>query len=77
MIRHGVISGYTYHRCRCADCTEAARVHVKRWMAKLDPADAPHGTRNGYISYRCRCAACTAANTAYMRKWRARVEVSA
>lgn len=71
--RHGRVSTYVYHRCRCDRCSAARRAAEDARAAARAPlaADDPrHGTAAGYKTNRCRCAGCRRwnADTAAERK---------
>lgn len=73
--KHGTISGYNAHECRCKRCRAAwAEVIEERRdkRGKLKTGDPRHGTLNGYTNYRCRCPLCKAAFTRYQAGRRAR-----
>lgn len=64
--RHGKITSYTNHGCRCPLCRAAnadycSRRTKERRRAGLPEGDPRHGTENGYGNYGCRCRACTTA----------------
>ena len=62
--RHGTVTAYNNHGCRCPRCTEAARVARAAWRASLQDrpsAEIPHGTWSGYANWGCRCNDCKAA----------------
>lgn len=63
--RHGKVSFYNNHGCRCERCTNARRVAARedqplrrRSRAKDNPADPRHGTEYFYKAYGCRCDRC-------------------
>jgi hypothetical protein len=66
---HGTENGYTKHRCRCHQCTEAAN-----WAKRLRRDGlgvTKHGTHGGYTNG-CRCDQCRTATLAYRRDLRER-----
>lgn len=72
--RHGTRSSYT-QGCRCADCTETARLYVtaRRRAAGVAPrvTGRTHGLRATYGAG-CRCEPCREAERTYRREWRSR-----
>jgi hypothetical protein len=73
--RHGTISGYNAHECRCRKCRRAwAEVITERRdkRGKLKSGDPRHGTLNGYTNYRCRCPLCRTAFAKYQAARRIR-----
>lgn len=71
--RHGTISGYNAHECRCRKCRAAWAVVIEERRdkrGKLKPGDPRHGTLNGYTNYRCKCEKCRAAFARYQAKRR-------
>lgn len=68
--RHGSISAYANHACRCALCTEAHRVYGAKLRASRQPLgedDSRHGTTNAYTNYGCRCELCNEAMSLFYR----------
>jgi hypothetical protein len=70
--RHGTITAYGYHGCRCARCKAAnaaaqqeARDRRQKAISEVPPE--VHGSENGYSNYRCRCTACKAAHAVAAR----------
>jgi phosphoribosyl 1,2-cyclic phosphodiesterase len=62
---HGTVGGYTNHDCRCPECTEAFRMGMAKYRARLQARPIPekvHGTNSGYTNYGCRCPECTEAH---------------
>ncbi len=66
-MRHGTVSGYKYHRCRCSLCLKAVYDYNKK--LKVDRKSKPkfvypkplaHGTANAYSYHNCRCELCQA-----------------
>lgn len=39
MMRHGTITGYIYHRCRCDDCREANSTYRRNGRRNTPPQD--------------------------------------
>lgn len=76
-MKHGTITGYTHHKCRCDECRAAWRLYDREYKAgrrrsaERLPKPVPHGTLNGYQRYKCRCELCRTASAAYARKNRA------
>lgn len=68
-MKHGFISGYLNHKCRCEACRKAWSGYMREYRRKqhekllLGLAEPEHGTLNTYGNYRCRCAACRAARS--------------
>lgn len=67
--RHGAVTAYGYHGCRCDRCkaanTAAQQAARNRRAAAAAFEQIPrqvHGTENGYSNYRCRCDRCKAAH---------------
>jgi hypothetical protein len=74
--RHGTVSGYTNHGCRCDRCSQAQsdRGRLRRRSGEYVPgADAEHGIRREYLRG-CRCDDCRAANAAHGRAMRQGIE---
>jgi hypothetical protein len=75
-MKHGTISTYTNHCCRCPQCTEANRAHYRRRRALAGtaalhgPRLPRHGTRVEYIKHGCRCQLCRTAEATYRAKYR-------
>jgi hypothetical protein len=72
--RHGTVSGYNAHECRCRKCRAAwaAKIEERRdGRGKLKSGDPRHGL-NGYTNYRCKCQICRDAFAAYQAERRAR-----
>lgn len=70
-VTHGTTTGYTWHGCRCADCTGAMRdkARERRGVLHGPPKPPPaHGTHAAY-QRGCRCADCTEANRAVHREY--------
>lgn len=68
--RHGTLTAYTGHACRCPACRAAGRAYKARLAAIPLAADDPrHGIASTYNSYRCRCPECRRAWTAYRRRF--------
>ena len=88
-IKHGTLSGYHNHKCRCDECRAAATEYERRRREankakgnppvkkKMPKGPVPHGTPNGYNAHKCRCDACKAAAAEYARNWRANPEHAA
>ena len=75
-MKHGTVTGYNRHKCRCDGCKAAraaydadyrARKRVARKSAK--PRRRVHGTLNEYNNHRCRCPLCKAARAAYDKQY--------
>lgn len=61
--RHGLLSTYTYWKCRCEACRAANAAYHQQLRMSRNPKDAKeHGTLSTYVNYRCRCEVCSAAN---------------
>jgi hypothetical protein len=61
--RHGTLTEYTLHRCRCEACVATKRASEARKFQRLrltSPEHIPHGL-NGARNYGCRCDVCVAA----------------
>lgn len=76
-LTHGTQTGYAYHRCRCADCTDAHRLaeagrRARRAARLAADQDIPHGKPNGYSTFGCRCEPCRQAISEYRRDLRQR-----
>lgn len=61
--RHGTVTAYTNHGCRCPECQAAGaqlnrEQRAKRLRRGLAPDDPRHGTYNGYTNWKCRCEPC-------------------
>lgn len=77
-MKHGTITGYQYHKCRCDECKEAARDYKRQYKARLlttlnaHPDDPRHGKLGSYQAG-CRCDSCLAIGRehgrTYMAKW--------
>lgn len=73
-MKHGTISGYQHHKCRCTDCCNAKREYEKKLKLKklegipelVGPKPIQHGTHNAYTNRKCRCEICSA----FMRGYR-------
>ncbi len=68
--RHGTVSEYNNHKCRCAPCREANREYrrKRRTLYIADKERTPdHGTRNEYSNYGCRCDKCREAYSIYQK----------
>jgi hypothetical protein len=71
--KHGTVSRYRYHKCRCDDCRRANRLLKRR--ERHEGQDGPefgmktaqHGTRSKYVRG-CRCGLCKEANRIYQRE---------
>lgn len=65
-LKHGKVSTYNNHGCRCDECREAAsRYQRSLTCVPLDSGDPRHGKVGTYNSYGCRCELCKAASKAY------------
>jgi len=85
-MKHGTVSTYNNHGCRCEQCKIAARAYArvyresKRHGFPKEPEPQPvepsrwheHGTRSAYLYHRCRCDECRTANASYMKDLRSR-----
>lgn len=73
-IPHGTESEYTYHKCRCGECREAAREIASQrrafWGNPMNYRwEMPwHGTPYGYSHYGCHCDDCKDGMRAYRKK---------
>lgn len=59
-MKHGTISGYQHHKCRCTDCCNAKREYEKNRIQKpkfVYPKPLEHGTSEAY-SFGCTCDLC-------------------
>lgn len=84
--RHGTVTGYNNHRCRCDGCREAWRVYHlaylyrtgrQRPMAEfLASRMLSHGTISGY-KRGCRCDLCQPVGAATRKMYRDRVKARA
>ena len=73
--RHGSVTGYDRHKCRCDACRagHAGRARARRAKTAAlrptpywkEPGYTWHGTRGGYTNHKCRCDACRAAWNEY------------
>lgn len=81
-IKHGTLTAYNTHGCRCGQCTayaadrfkaNRARARDSRRMGSdghyFNPA-ATHGTESGYVYYGCHCPPCRAAGSTANQKWK-------
>lgn len=74
--RHGTRSGYSYHGCRCDECTAASKAYsrsrqeLKPRKPPREPMPIPHGTESGYGHHKCRCDDCKSARREYIRRRR-------
>ena len=69
--RHGTLSAYLNHDCRCDPCKAANAANQRRYRAEKKKQEVPpevHGTDNGYTNYGCREACCRAAHAAARRR---------
>jgi hypothetical protein len=69
--RHGTITAYIHHGCRCEKCKAANRRFQQEARERRGRQEIPehvHGTENGYTNYRCRCAECKAAHAKTARE---------
>jgi len=75
----GTVGGYNNHKCRCAPCTEANTIAIRKARAErfagrvlvagvLVHPYADHGTVGGYQNWGCRCWDCTRVNSE-SRRW--------
>lgn len=73
--------------CRCADCTNAARLasqerRQRHYAARVEQGgvmvhpNAKHGTQVGYRNYGCRCQPCVDAHNAKKRAERAKARAA-
>lgn len=71
-IRHGSLTAYQDHKCRCLDCQENKRGYERRAAqvrTRLGvPQGVEHGTKYTYTYYRCRCEPCKEARRSYDRE---------
>lgn len=70
--RHGTVSEYSNHGCRCDHCREANkkyRAERKKINLSKSTRQKRHGTRDEYSRYDCRCDACVEANREYTQTW--------
>lgn len=73
--RHGTITGYMNHRCRCDDCKQAASTYTReRRNRGLPIPEHSHGSNSTYVNYRCRCQPCKDAHAAYHRQYQKQVK---
>ena len=77
-VKHGTVTSYSHHRCRCEACTVSNRRRCRRVRAELrerlqhDPSAAPHGTASTYTNWGCRCEPCRKAHGAQLKDWLAK-----
>lgn len=79
-MKHGTISGYQYHKCRCTDCRNAKRKYEKKLKLKklegipelIGPKPIQHGTHNAYTNRKCRCEICSAFMRGYQFGYKTR-----
>jgi hypothetical protein len=78
--RHGTVTGYSNHDCRCASCREAWRVWsaqrrrrrgVPTWAEHVAALPKRKHGRRGTYAKGCRCDECREAERLYMQKYRA------
>lgn len=72
-IKHGTVSGYSYHKCRCDQCRAASTEYRRKRRQRGINADSPitHGTLTGY-DLGCRCDPCRHGKSVYLAEWRKR-----
>lgn len=80
--RHGTMTGYHNHRCRCEACKAAwaayykAKSHQKGWAVPREVyvserrAAIRCGTRGGYQTLGCRCEECRRWSREARKFWR-------
>lgn len=61
--KHGTTNGYSRHKCRCPQCTEANSRMCREQRRRVKERNAPvpdyaHGTSTGYTYWSCRCNEC-------------------
>lgn len=69
--RHGTITAYAHHGCRCDRCKAANRHAQQEARDRRRTGGIPehvHGSENGYSNYRCRCKRCRTAHAEAARK---------
>jgi len=75
-MKHGTLSAYTNHRCRCRPCRDANRDHYRKKRAQNGtaaihgPRLPRHGERTEYIKHGCRCQPCRNAEAKYRANYR-------
>ncbi len=54
VLPHGTVSGYNYHRCRCPECREVWRLHVKALRDRRTPQqrDSDNARQRAYNARR-------------------------
>lgn len=63
-MKHGTISGYTNHQCRCVECKKAGSEYNAAAYLRRKRGEAPrprprgHGTSHHYRVMKCRCDEC-------------------
>ena len=76
-VRHGTLSGYRNHGCRCTKCRAASAAYQAEWRARpRDPDSLRHGEASTYCNQGCRCVPCTAASAAYQQAYRQQARAS-
>lgn len=75
--RHGSLTAYNHHRCRCAACVRVhreanRRQRLERLEKGLAPDDPRHGTDNAYSNWKCRCGPCRAAHSDVLKHYKHR-----
>jgi len=59
--RHGTLSAYRNHGCRCTRCTDAQAMSSRRnRLSRLSSGRLSHGSRSAYDAG-CRCGQCRSA----------------
>lgn len=69
--RHGTITAYQHHGCRCERCTAAntaAQQDARAARRHRPIPDHVHGTENGYSNYGCREQCCKDAHAEAARR---------
>ena len=78
LARHGTVSRYVSHNCRCATCKSAwAAKGRERALLRIErpiPDSVVHGRASTYGNYGCRCDACRKAKSIVNAKRRKRKE---
>jgi len=66
--KRGTRNGYSYHGCRCTECTEANANYKRKYSMVLAADDPRHGSHWGYQTG-CRCQACSDARAEYHKQY--------
>ena len=67
-MKHGTITAYTTHGCRCAKCRGVGTAYKRMLRQRKARGPIPawrHGTASCYNEYACRCGPCTDAERVY------------